>query len=71
MTLPTTKAEVLALLGEPDRIHPAGTGPRMVSTHWFCSSCAKLHVSAQPVRPPSPCECGGICFEKREPVNGS
>ena len=70
MTLPKTKEEVIALLGEPDRIYPPGTAPRMLSTHWFCCGCAKLHTFCEPVKCPAPCECGGICFEKRAAPNG-
>jgi hypothetical protein len=54
--------DVIALLGEPDRIT---RGRGMVSTKWFCSTCAKTHTFPEPVRPPAPCECGGISFEKR------
>lgn len=57
------KREVLERLGEPDRILPPGKG--MVSTAWLCSNCCKLHTFPEPVRPPAPCECGGIAFEKR------
>lgn len=56
------KQDVIDLLGEPDRIM---RGPMMTSKHWFCPTCAKLHTFATPVRPPAPCECGGIIFEKR------
>jgi hypothetical protein len=66
MEMPKTKAEVLALLGEPDRIYPPGMGPRMLSTYWFCCGCAKLHTFPEPVECPAPCECGGITFEKRK-----
>lgn len=55
--------DVVALLGEPDRILPRGR--MMVSAKWFCSTCAKLHTFPEPVRAPAPCECGGIAFEKR------
>lgn len=37
----------------------------MMSAKWFCCGCAKLHELPEPVRPPAPCECGGIAFEKR------
>lgn len=70
MNLPKTKAEVIAMLGEPDRILPPGS-LRMTSTHWFCSTCAKTYVFPQPVPCPSPCECGGICFEKRSALTVS
>lgn len=58
------KEDVIAKLGEPDRILPRGQG--MVSTKWFCSTCCKIHTFPEPVRPPAPCsDCGGIAFEKR------
>lgn len=57
------KSDVIAKLGEPDRILSRGQG--MVSRAWFCPKCCKLHTFAEPVRPPAPCECGGIAFEKR------
>jgi len=56
------KQDVINLMGEPDRIM---RGPMMTSTHWFCLTCAKVHISAMPVNPPSPCECGSPIFEKR------
>lgn len=56
-------SDVIALLGEPDRILPPGKG--MVSRSWSCTTCRKLHQFPEPVRPPAPCECGGIAFEKR------
>lgn len=60
--------DVIAVLGEPDRILPRGASG-MVSRAWFCSTCCKLHTFAEPVRPPSPCDdCGGIFFEKRSAV---
>lgn len=60
------KDDVIAALGEPDKILPRGA-PGMVSRAWFCSTCAELHEFAEPVRSPSPCDCcGGIFFEKRE-----
>jgi hypothetical protein len=65
MTLPKTKAEVLAMFGEPDKIYPPGTRPPMLSTSWYCCSCAKVHTFPEPVKCPAPCECGGIAFEKR------
>lgn len=63
------KSELLARLGEPDRILPRGRG--MVSTAWFCSTCCKLHTFSEPVRIPAPCECGGIAFEKRSSLGKS
>ena len=58
------KGDVIAALGEPNRILPRGSRG-MVSAAWFCSTCCKLHTFPEPVRPPAPCECGGIAFEKR------
>lgn len=45
------KDDVIALLGEPDRILPRGTG--MVSRAWSCSTCRKLHQFPEPVGPPA------------------
>jgi hypothetical protein len=60
------KSDLIAILGEPDRILAPGERG-MVSRAWFCSTCAKLHAFAEPVRSPSPCKyCGGIFFEKRD-----
>jgi len=59
--------DVIAAMGEPDRILPRGR-LGMVSTAWFCPTCCKLHTFPEPVRPPAPCECGGIAFEKRSAV---
>lgn len=55
------KADVVAMLGDPDRILPRGHG--MLSRVWCCAICRKLYTFAKPVRPPAPCECGGIAFE--------
>lgn len=57
------KTDVLAMLGEPDRIVPRGFGIK--GRAWFCSTCCKLHTFPEPVGIPAPCECGGITFEKR------
>ncbi len=58
-----TEQDVIDLLGEPDAVMPAGRG--MTSAAWLCSTCKRLHEFDTPVRPPAPCECGGIAFEKR------
>lgn len=58
------KTEVVELLGNPDVVLPRLAG--MVSDAWLCSTCCKVHRSAAPIRPPSPCECGGVFFEKHE-----
>ncbi len=36
----------------------------MQSTGWKCSSCGKFWAYSVPVKPPAPCECGGIAFEQ-------
>ena len=56
-----TEADIIAIFGPPD-----ATTERMLSTQWLCSQCGKLHVFDEPVRPPAPCECGGIAFESRK-----
>lgn len=55
--------DIIAALGPPDAILPARLG--MVSTEWLCSQCCKLYVFDKPVRPPAPCECGGLAFERK------
>lgn len=61
-----TEQDVVDLLGEPDAVLPAGSG--MTSTAWLCSACNRLHEFDEPIRPPAPCDCGGIAFEKRNRV---
>lgn len=51
--------DIRRILGEPDRIG----GKPMTSSAWRCMRCGKVHTSATPIRPPSPCECGSIAFE--------
>ena len=58
--------DVIERLGEPDAVLPPGRG--MTSTAWLCSACKRLHEFDAPVRPPAPCGCGGIAFEKRARV---
>lgn len=58
-----TEQDVIDRLGEPDEIIQAGMG--MKSAAWLCSNCKTLHQFDEAVRPPAPCSCGGICFEKR------
>lgn len=55
--------DVIDRLGEPDAVLPARLG--MTSAAWLCSACKRLHEFDAPVRPPAPCGCGGIAFEKR------
>jgi len=52
---------IKARLGEPDKILASGG---MISNAWVCSSCKKRHESTDEIRPPSPCGCGSIFFEK-------
>jgi len=59
-----TEQDVVARLGEPDAVLPASR--MMTSTAWLCSQCKTLHEFDAPVRPPAPCHCGGIAFEKRK-----
>jgi acetone carboxylase gamma subunit len=54
--------DVINQLGEPDAVLPASQ--MMTSTGWLCSNCKTLHEFDAPVRPPAPCRCGGIAFEK-------
>ena len=58
--------DVIDRLGEPDAIIPSRLG--MTSSAWLCSTCKRLHEFETPVRPPTPCGCGGIAFEKRARV---
>jgi hypothetical protein len=55
--------DVVDRLGEPDAVLSAGRG--MTSVAWLCSGCKRLHEFDTPVRPPAPCECGGIAFVRR------
>ncbi len=55
--------DVIDRLGEPDAVLPPGRG--MTSTAWLCIACKRLHEFDEPVRPPAPCGCGCIAFEKR------
>lgn len=50
----------------PDNIILKGGG--MKSKSWKCSKCLSIHNSEVEVRPPSPCSCGSIFFEKLEEV---
>lgn len=54
---------VIKWLGEPDAVLPAKLG--MNSNAWLCSHCGQLHEFDAPVRPPAPCICGSVFFEKR------
>lgn len=58
--------DVIDRLGEPDKVLPPGSG--MMSAAWLCSKCKKLHEFDEPVRPPAPCDCGSVFFEKRAKV---
>ena len=58
-----TEQDVIDRLGEPDAVVPARLG--MTSAAWLCSQCKKLHEFDAPVRPPAPCACGSVFFEKR------
>lgn len=60
------KRDVIEALGQPDRILPAGKG--MTSLRWKCGKCKKISDFPQPVRPPAPCVCGSIFFEKIKPT---
>lgn len=62
-------ADVIRLLGEPDEILHVGND-RMKSRAWFCNACAKIHTFTEPVAIPAPCDCGGICFERRAHTQG-
>jgi len=55
--------DVVERLGEPDVVVLASR--MMTSAAWLCSTCKKLHEFDSPVRPPAPCACGGVFFEKR------
>lgn len=57
-----TKADVLALLGEPDRI--VQPSQRMKSTAWKCAECMKTHRFPEPVSFPDVCDCGSNSFLK-------
>lgn len=56
------KEDVIGRLGEPDKILSLSEGMR--SAAWRCSTCGKVFEFQSPVRPPAPCYCGGIAFEK-------
>ena len=56
--------DVIDLLGEPDRVLPAGGG--MTSNAWECLKCSTLTTYDTLVKIPAPCSvCGGISFLKR------
>lgn len=55
--------DLIYIVGEPDNILPAGGG--MMSAAWLCSMCLVLYEFNVPVRPPAPCDCGSVFFEKR------
>jgi hypothetical protein len=61
-----TEQDVIKKLGEPDVVLP--TSRMMTSAAWLCSQCKMLHEFNEPVRPPAPCRCGGICFVKKARV---
>ena len=58
--------DVIDRLGEPDAVLPARMG--MTSLAWRCAHCKALRQFDTPVRPPSPCRCGGISFLKQSRV---
>ncbi len=56
------KQDVIDRLGEPDKVLPPGGGMRSVA--WRCSTCKVTRQFDAPVRPPAPCGCGSVFFEK-------
>ncbi|MEK5416330.1 hypothetical protein [Paenibacillus sp. FSL L8-0708] len=55
--------DVITHMGRlPDKIILNGGG--MKSKSWKCSKCETVHESEVKIRPPSPCKCGSIFFEK-------
>ena len=53
---------VVERLGEPDAIIPRRL--MMTSVRWKCSKCLLVLDFDIPVKPPAPCQCGGIAFSK-------
>jgi hypothetical protein len=39
-------------------------GGKMVSKVWKCSNCKIVTTNEAEIRPPAPCVCGSIFFEK-------
>jgi hypothetical protein len=58
--------DVIDRLGEPDRVLPVSR--MMTSAAWMCGQCKVVREFDEPVRPPAPCGCGSVFFEKRSRV---